>query len=293
KWNRSGGLIEETHYKDGIKHGLCKVWEDSTHYDYYDYDSWLKEKEKNEELCENGDEDACEYSYYSYHGVFLYETNYINGVADGTRRGWYKNGQLNYETNKDGSEKRWYRNGQLASWVIGFDRSSKSWYKDGQLKSDYKIVDSVKFTNYFTISEKYEKAWYENGQLKFENYYDNLDCGEKKESAEGWKFCTSKCVPWSDDIALILVDYTLDYLRHDVYRDGRNCFYYFKNVTLKSYFTNSQIENHYIFIDGLIKSYKSYFKNGQIENQYIYKDGLIKSKKEFNEQGDIVVDISY
>ena len=97
-----------------------------------------------------------------------------NKPPDGTWRGWYASGQMEYEgTYKngklDGIWKTWYESGQTKSEETYKDRKldgiSKSWYKGGQLKSEGTYKNEEKDGTW--------RKWYEGGHEESEETYKN------------------------------------------------------------------------------------------------------------------------
>jgi antitoxin component YwqK of YwqJK toxin-antitoxin module len=67
--------------------------------------------------------------------------NYKDGEFHGTQKGWYKNGQLAFESFSidgidNGLSRQWYENGQLSleeNYLNGELISSKCWDENGNL----------------------------------------------------------------------------------------------------------------------------------------------------------------
>ena len=78
-------------------------------------------------------------------GNLLGEMHYLNGIADGVCRLWYKSGQLNQESNYsegilNGTYRSWWNNGVLKEeieFVWGVKKSSKHFNQNGELVSEY------------------------------------------------------------------------------------------------------------------------------------------------------------
>jgi len=132
--------------------------------------------------------------YYCENGMVAMLTYFKNGNANGLSRGWYENGQLNYECNyldwkKAGLSRTWYENGQLAregkniiingSSITEYERS---WHENGQLSREEKRGYDEDGDPAFNSYLEYTKSWHENGQLATDKKYNKGD----PISAECW-----------------------------------------------------------------------------------------------------------
>lgn len=109
---------------------------------------------------------------YFPNGQLKQETCYIFNRVEGTSRGWYESGQLEYENfHKTGGgirlRKSYYKNGQVAEEIIingteSSENKKRTWFESGALKmeADY---HSGMGTTVLPI-----RTWYEIGQLETE-----------------------------------------------------------------------------------------------------------------------------
>jgi len=173
----------------------CQILGQFLEYDYYT--GIIK-------CCENGKvmdfitlkdglENGLSRGWYA-NGQIEYEANYKEGAEDGLYREWSEDGQLLSEGNyKDGLEdglfREWHENGQL--WYIENykdgveDGLYREWSEDGQLLSEGYYKDGVQ--------DGLCREWSENGQIEYEtNYKDGIgeikcydDDGNEVKCAEG------------------------------------------------------------------------------------------------------------
>jgi len=167
-------------------------------------------------------------------GELEYEWNYIDGKREGIQRDYYRNGQVKKQwTDKEGMNSlwtKWYENGNKKEEVFLIDGYQNgighSWYENGELQGKGNFKD-----------DKYHgliKLYYENGQLKLEGNYENgIDEG----------LC-------------------------------------------KWYYENGQLHQEGNMRDGLYDGlWKAYYKNGQLKEKGRFKNGIQISSKCWDESG--------
>tara|TARA_B110000444_G_C18805508_1_gene579720 strand:+ start:906 stop:1400 length:495 start_codon:yes stop_codon:yes gene_type:complete len=96
-----------------------------------------------------------------------------DGKRDGVHKGWWGNGQLEWEENyKDGKKvdglyKSWHKNGEVegeGNYKDGeLDGLWKSWHKNGQLRYEKNYKDGKE--------DGLRKWWWKNGKLRYEENY--------------------------------------------------------------------------------------------------------------------------
>ena len=182
-FDTESNLIEDFHYKNGLKTGICKTYDRKTH-NLTTLNTFKKGKRHGA------------YTYYFDNGDLRESGNFyrkievggevLENVYNGERLRYHENGQLkskaiwkNYQLN--GVTKGFYKDGKLSSiatYKNGLKTgSAKQWDDKGQPREfvNYKIIqkDSVRTS----VKDGIEKKWYKGNLSAVQDYSNGLKDG--------------------------------------------------------------------------------------------------------------------
>jgi antitoxin component YwqK of YwqJK toxin-antitoxin module len=164
-YHSNGQKKEEISYKEGIKHGHYKAWDEEGH---------IKSEKNYKNKSRHGAfRDWHKVKYGVKPNTLKKEMFYKDNEKDSTYTSWFGNGNIKEQQQYDmglriGVFKRYHSNGQLFS-EVHFDSTgqqngpSNAWYPDGQMMNKMTMVNGT--------PEGLSQEWYEDGQLKNEMTY--------------------------------------------------------------------------------------------------------------------------
>lgn len=198
EYDKSGQILKEGKYKNGLFEGLLRNIEKGTVKDSVFVNGRLRSISsfKNEKL------DGSSVTYFESESIFTEnlktkeETTYENGLKNGASNTWYINGKKESEKfytkgQLNGKSVSYYENGKQKSevtYVIGVKENTKTtWFENGVIESlcnykggklngafitYYKNGSMLSKINY--LNDRYEGEYilyYDNGNKKSEGYY--------------------------------------------------------------------------------------------------------------------------
>lgn len=289
EYSELGDLLSLSHYKMGVKHGVCKTWNSNKQ-----LLSWIEYK--------NGIVNGKNYTYYNngyphklihenpkYENLNSlpnydksYKTYFINGKPEVI--GFYKNGKLHgpylvYNQNGQLVSSSNFNDGLREGEQLGFNSKgkliSKSYYKiikdsfnfisvlDGESLSYYEngtLLSKGTYTN--GVKNGIWKTWFKNGQLSTEeNYCNGLYCSSVFHYDEEGKLIVSQ--RWK------VINNNQIQLSSKEFKNG---------ILIQSkYFNddNKTLKEIYYHGNGVIKNVKYYYHFGNKKNKEesnIYRD---------------------